>query len=485
MKSLNTDSLRILESLKTSFKKVGQDHVFEHIEDLNAQELEAFIEQLNSVNLEALSELVKTHLLAKEKDNTLDWELLKPAPYIPTPAQGGDLAEWEAAHELGEAAIKAGRVAAFTVAGGQGTRLGYDGPKGTFKVSALSGKSLFEIFADKIYRASQRYDVKIPWFIMTSELNHEATAQAFKDNDYYGLGEDMVSLFTQELVPAVDLKGKIILENKGMIAMTPNGHGGSLSALSKKGATEKMRAMGIDILSYFQVDNPLVPCIDPAFIGFHLSHQSELSSKMIPKAYALEKVGMFCEYKGKQIVLEYSDMPQEMQNMKDANGGILFGAGSVAIHLFDRDFIDRIGGVSGDESLPYHKALKKIPYYNPQLGLVKPSEGNGIKFEMFVFDALPKSSNPLVIEGARNENFSPVKNADGIDSPEACKQDLKRQAVRWLLNAGEAMKLNADGLVDFNFEINYRFAMDGNDFKKQWTHLEPKPEIKEGTIIGS
>jgi UDP-N-acetylglucosamine/UDP-N-acetylgalactosamine diphosphorylase len=258
-----------------------------------------------------------------------------------------------------------------------------------------------------------------------------------------------------------------------------------LSALSKKGATEKMRAMGIDILSYFQVDNPLVPCIDPAFIGFHLSHQSELSSKMIPKAYALEKVGMFCEYKGKQIVIEYSDMPQEMQNMKDANGGILFGAGSVAIHLFDRDFIDRIGGVSGDESLPYHKALKKIPYYDPQLGLVEPTEGNGIKFEMFVFDALPKSRNPLVIEGARNENFSPVKNAHGIDSPEACKQDLKRQAVRWLINAGEAMKLNADGLVDFNFEINYRFAMDGNDFKKQWTHLEPKPEIKEGTIIGS
>tara|TARA_B100001778_G_scaffold197140_1_gene162639 strand:- start:640 stop:2082 length:1443 start_codon:yes stop_codon:yes gene_type:complete len=474
-----------IESLKTSFEKVDQGHVFEHISDLNSHQIEAFIHQLKSVNIEELSELIKVHLIEDNKDSDFKWESLKPAPCITSPAQGGDLSHWHKAHEIGEQAIAAGRVAAFTVAGGQGTRLGFDGPKGIFALGLCSGKSLFEIFADKIYRASQRYNVKIPWFIMTSELNYAATIEAFENNDYYGLDKDTVTLFKQELVPAIDLKGKIILENKGQIAMTPNGHGGSLRALSKNGATEKMRTLGIDILSYFQVDNPLVSCIDPSFIGFHLMHQSELSSKMIPKAYAAEKVGMFCEYNGKLAIVEYSDMPQKIKDMEDANGDLLFRAGNVAIHLFDREFIDRVGGLSSDEKLPFHKASKKIPYYDQALGLVQPKESNGIKFEMFVFDALPKSKNPIVVEGSRSENFSPVKNVDGVDSPKTCKQDLLKQAVRWLSHAGKILEVDANGFTNFNFEINYRFAMDRDDFAEQWKRLEPKPEIEEGTIIGS
>ena len=181
----------------------------------------------------------------------------------------------------------------------------------------------------------------IPWFIMTSEINHQATIEAFEANEYFGMPKESLFFFSQALFPAVDLDGKMLLEEKGQLVMTPNGHGGSLRALVESGAIEKMRSEGIDVLSYFQVDNPLVPCIDPAFIGFHVLNQSELSSKMIPKAYPLEKVGMFCQYEGQNLVVEYSDMPDTMQELSNEEGGILFRSGSVAIHLFDREFIDQ------------------------------------------------------------------------------------------------------------------------------------------------
>jgi UDP-N-acetylglucosamine/UDP-N-acetylgalactosamine diphosphorylase len=283
----------------------------------------------------------------------------------------------------------------------------------------------------------------------------------------------------------VDLNGKMLLEEKGQLVMTPNGHGGSLRALVDSGAIAKMRSEGIDILSYFQVDNPLVPCIDPAFIGFHILNQSELSSKMIPKAYPLEKVGVFCQYEGSNLVVEYSDMPETMQEQLDEEGGIVFRSGSVAIHLFDRDFIERVGSTSSEDKLPYHKALKKIPFINVSGVREVPENANGVKFEMFVFDALSKANNPVIVEGLRNDNFSPVKNAEGIDSPESCRNDLLKQAIRWLNAVGIELASNSESIEakDFPFEINYRFAMDKEDFMNQWNSLNNKPSIESGTII--
>ena len=348
-------------------------------------------------------------------------------------------------------------------------------------MTSLSDKSLFEVFANKIARASERYGVLIPWFIMTSEINHQATIEAFEANEYFGMPKESLFFFSQALFPAVDLDGKMLLEEKGQLVMTPNGHGGSLRALVESGAIEKMRSEGIDVLSYFQVDNPLVPCIDPAFIGFHVLNQSELSSKMIPKAYPLEKVGMFCKYEGQNLVVEYSDMPDAMQELSDEEGGILFRSGSVAIHLFDREFIERVGSPSSEDKLPYHKALKKIPFIDRSGVKQSPKNPNGVKFEMFVFDALSKAKNPVIIEGLRNDNFSPVKNAEGVDSPETCRNDQLKQAIRWLSATG----IDFEGNVakDFTFEINYRFAMDKDDFIKQWNSCANKPTIESGTII--
>src|SRR6185503_1892057 len=253
------------------------------------------------------------------------------------PRNGGDAGAWDKAKAVGEEALRAGRVAAFTVAGGQGTRLGYDGPKGTFPVTPLKQKPLFQVFAEKIRAAGTRYGRPLHWFIMTSQANHEATEAFFAEHRHFGLEPGRVHFFRQGRMPAVNFEGKILLETKSSIALSPDGHGGSLRALDRSGSLDLMRREGIDTLSYFQVDNPLVRCIDPAFIGWHLVRSSEMSSKMVPKAYAEEKVGHFCTQHGKTVVIEYSDLPMAMQRETDAKGGLRYIAGSIAIHLLDRE----------------------------------------------------------------------------------------------------------------------------------------------------
>ena len=478
------DIQKELVELKAYFERFGQGHVFQYFSELPLSQQLDFLVQLKSIHLEELDELIQMHVLDAQAEAGMDFDALKPADYISAPTNDVEQALWDEAEKVGVEAIRRGSVAAFTVAGGQGTRLGFEGPKGTFPVMPVSKKSLFEVFADKLARASERYATDIPWFIMTSELNHQATIDAFKEQSFFGLKADSVHFFAQELIPAVDLKGKIILEGKGAIAMSPNGHGGSLRALSKSGSTALMAQRGIDILSYFQVDNPMVPCIDPAFIGFHLMHQAEVSSKMVAKAYASEKVGVFCNYQGADTVVEYSDLPTAFQEKQSEAGDLLYKSGNIAVHLFDRRLIERLGSESSQEKLAFHKAFKKVPYWDAQSGLVHPENNNGVKFEMFVFDALPKAKKSLIVEGLRQDNFSPVKNADGVDSPQSCREAIQGQALRWLHAAQIEANSEVTKSFEGDFEINFRFAMDQKDFAQQWKKLESKPEIQDGLIIG-
>lgn len=470
------------ESLIQSFTDAGQGQVFKYFEELDAGAQQALLAQASTIDLGEVDDLVKAHVFG-EGHASLDLAGLEPAPFVATPASGGDASRWDAAWQVGADAIRAGRVAAFCVAGGQGTRLGYDGPKGTYPVTPLTEKTLFQVFAEKIARSAERFAVTIPWFILTSEINNAATIAAFEEHAYFGLPKDSVHFIVQGLVPAVDLQGKILLSEKGKIAMTPDGHGGSLRALVRSGAVETMRAAGVDIVSYFQVDNPIVQCIDPTFVGFHVLGQSELSSKMVPKAYALEKVGHFCTQAGETKVIEYSDMPEAMQEETNEDGSIRFNGGSVAIHIFDRDFIARAGGDAADAKLPFHRANKKIPYVGEEGTILKPDAPNGVKFEMFVFDALPLAKNPVIIEAARQDDFSPVKNAEGIDSPKTCKEDQLRMFARWLGAAGVSIETDATGLPTVSFEISHRFAADEKDFVEQWNALASKPDVVAGTII--
>ena len=464
------------------YAAAGQGHVFAHWDRLDAEGRAHLLADTGSIDLKEIDDLVAT--LVKADDGAkLRLEGLDPAPYIAHPARGGDAARWARAREAGEQALKAGRVGAFTVAGGQGTRLGYDGPKGTFPVTPVSGKPLFGVFAEKIRAAGDRYGVRIPWFIMTSTVNHEATVAAFEASDYFGLARGQVMFFSQGRMPAVDFEGRILLESPHAIAMSPDGHGGSLRALVRSGAVSRMREQGVDILSYFQVDNPLVQVIDPAFIGFHTLEASEMSSKMIPKAYPGEKVGHFCQQDGHMLVVEYSDMPASLQQETTADGRLRFLAGSIAIHILSVDFVDRMGGGQSAARLPFHKAVKKIQTIDAAGQSIKPSEPNGIKFEMFVFDALPFAANPVVIETLREDDFSPVKNASGIDSAESCRADQLRQWTRWLKAAGEPVPVDASGLPPFTFEVSPLFADSETAFVERWRALAEKPELKDGLIL--
>lgn len=473
--------------LRKRFEEAGQGHVFRFWEELSENAREDLSRQADAIDLEELRRLT-SHLLGSDSDpGAIGFEGIEPALFLALPENGGDSVRWQEAAECGEEVLRAGRVAAFTVAGGQGTRLGYDGPKGTFPVTPVRKNTLFQVFAEKILAASRRHGVTIPWFIMTSEINHEATLAAFREANYFGLPESSVMLFRQGLMPAVDREGRILLAGKGRIALSPDGHGGSLRALVRSGAVARMEELGVDVLSYFQVDNPLVRCIDPTFIGFHVLGASELSSKALPKAYAGEKVGVFCRQNGRNLVVEYSDMPDDLMAATDAAGELVFRGGSIAIHIFDRAFVKRLGGDgAGEENagrLPFHRADKKVSTLDEAGEPLIPDAPNAVKFELFVFDALPFAKNPVIIETARRDDFSPVKNAEGLDSLQTCQDDQLRQFARWFLAAGVPLACDETGLPSMTLEVSPLFADSEQAFIFAWNALEEKPAIVEGLVL--
>jgi UDP-N-acetylglucosamine/UDP-N-acetylgalactosamine diphosphorylase len=464
------------------FQRAGQDQVFAFFDQLSPEERRQLLDQAAEIDLGEIERLSRT-LLAKDATAGVDLAGLAPAPYEKRPEHGGDASAWARARAAGEEALRAGRVAAFTVAGGQGTRLGYDGPKGTFPVTPLKRKPLFQVFAEKIRAAGLRYARPLHWFIMTSHANHAATEAFFEEHAYFGLDRARVHFFRQGRMPAVDFQGRILLESRSTIALSPDGHGGSLRALERSGSLDLMKREGIDTLSYFQVDNPLVRCTDPEFIGWHRLRESEMSSKMVPKAYAEEKVGHFCTRDGRLVVVEYSDLPLEMQRETDAAGQLRYHAGSIAIHVLDREFVRRMAAGGEGAALPFHRADKKIATIDARGNPVKPEQPNGVKFEMFVFDALPFARNPVVIETLRQNDFSPVKNATGVDSPQTCRDDQLRQFARWLRAGGAAIETDDTGRPAATLEVSPLFGYDEDSFVYAWQRLSPKPAVREGLYL--
>lgn len=468
--------------LRKLFARKGQGHVFKFWDELDAASRERLCSEAAEIDLDEIARLTDT-LIRGRSSAGADFSGLEPAPFTPLPRNGGDTTSWERARAAGEDALRAGRVAAFVVAGGQGTRLGYDGPKGTFPVTPVLKKPLFQVFAEKILETGRRHGKPLHWFIMTSHANHAQTEAFFAEHKFFGLDRGRVHFFRQGRMPAVDFDGRILLETKESIAMSPDGHGGSLRALERSGALGLMRSEGVDTLSYFQVDNPLVRCVDPEFIGFHRLAGSEMSSKMVPKVGPGEKVGHFCMRNGLLEVVEYSDMPAAMQEQVDpATGRLRFLAGSIAIHVIDRDFASRLGGGSGE--MPFHRADKKIPCIDASGAAVSPAKANGVKFEMFVFDALPFAKNPIVIETARADDFSPVKNATGVDSAETSRADQLRQFARWLRACDASVPVDATGLPPFAIEVSPLFGHDQRTFRDSWARLNPKPAIEPGLVLG-
>jgi len=469
--------------LLETFAQAGQGQVFAFWPQLDEAARRGLLEQAAEIDLAEVARLART-LLAGGAAPAVDLTGLEPAPYVPLPAHGGDPGAWARAAAAGAEALRAGRIAAFTVAGGQGTRLGFDGPKGTFPVTPVKRKPLFQVFAEKILAAGRRHGRPLPWFIMTSHANHAATEAFFAEHRWFGLDRARVHFFRQGRMPAVDFEGRILLESPGGIAMSPDGHGGSLRALHRSGALDVMRSEGVGTISYFQVDNPLVRCIDPAFLGWHRTHGAEMSAKMVPKAYPEEKLGHFCRQRGRLVVIEYSDLPVAMQREVDpATGRLRYLAGSIAIHVLDREFVRRLAEAGGGAALPFHRADKKVATVDAAGRPVKPAQPNGVKFEMFVFDALPFARRPLVIETDRADDFSPVKNAEGVDSPRTAREDQLRQFARWLRSVGAAVEVDATGLPRLALEVSPLFGDDAASFAASWARRSPPPAVRDGLYL--
>ena len=436
-----------------------QGHLTDGLESVGTSEVQAFIEQVESIDFEELQTLV-----AKGATEGGIPEALEPAPVIPRHPK-----DEETFRSAGEQLIRQGEIAAFTVAGGQGTRLGWNGPKGTYPATPITGKPLFRVFAEQLNAIDQRYGIETPWYLMTSPLNDAATHAFFRDNNHFGRSPESMLLFPQGVMPAVDDHGRILLEAPGVIAVSPDGHGGSLRALARSGALDHAADRGVKHLSYFQVDNPTVHAIDPLFIGLHATHPAssgEMSSKMVPKIAAGEKVGVFCSVSDRTRVIEYSDLPVKHATATTEDGSLRFIAGSIAIHILAVDFIDRLTTAGSETAMPFHLARKKVPFWDPKNGeTVNPPEPNGTKFEMFVFDALEFVDQGLVYETDRVEEFAPIKNADGGDSAKSSGQLQTERAARWMEFAGSKVARNEDGTVNGQIEILASTALSAADLE--------------------
>ncbi len=457
---MKTESLSArLEAATSALESHGQAHLLTGLDGLDDPAVESFIGQVESIDLDEIA-----RLLSAPRDATDAVGTIEPPEVVSRHPEGE-----EGFREAGETLIRDGGVAAFTVAGGQGTRLGWNGPKGTYPATPINGKPLFRVFAEQLGAIDRRYGIVTPWYLMTSPLNDADTRSFFLDNNWFGRDPESILMFPQGVMPAVDDGGLMMLSAPGVIAVNPDGHGGSLRALRRSGAIEHARSRGVRHLSYFQVDNPTVRTIDPLFLGLHVGHpdsSGEMSSKMIPKTSPEEKVGVFCRIDGRTRVIEYSDLPDGLTEATDSRGRLRFDAGSIAIHVLGLDFIDRLTDETTESALPFHRARKKVPYWNPDTGArQEPSEPNATKFEMFVFDALHFATSGLVQETDRVEEFAPIKNAEGNDSPMTSGLLQTERAARWLQQAGARIPRTAEGEVDGRIEIAPGTAMEAGDLE--------------------
>ena len=454
-------------------EKHNQSHLLAFWQRLNTSQQRDLLAQINHLDLPKIDDWV-ANLIKKTPASRLSGKLV-PAQYYN--AAKNDNKYYQAV-KLGQKLISDGKVAAFVVAGGQGTRLGFDGPKGDFPISPVKNKTLFQIFAETIAAAATKYQTALPWYIMTSRLNYADTKDIFRSNNYYGLDEKNVFIFEQGTLPNFSVDGKILLADKAELACSPDGHGGSLKALYASGAVADMEKRGTEFISYFQVDNPLINIFDPLFIGLHALDKAEMSSKAVAKTDPLERVGNFCLVDGKVTVIEYSDLPEESAQKKNPDGSLVFNLGSIAIHIINRTFVEKLN--SKGFSLPLHRAVKKIPHIDESGNYIDPAEPNGIKLETFVFDALPLASNSIILETPRSEEFAPVKNAGGTDSAETSKAMITERAAEWLRSAGIDVPAKPDGSADCVIEISPAFAPEKEDLKQKLSQI---PQIKPGDKV--
>ncbi len=464
-------------------KAHGQDHLLRWWDELGLPQRRHLLGDLEGIPWKLLEPLIDTHV-RQTPNEPIPPRLEPPDVFSRSPGPDRE-ALYRSAFELGEKLVRGGKVAALTVAGGQGTRLGFEGPKGTLTITPVRDKTLFQLFAESILAARKRYDADIRWYIMTSAATHQQTKGFLDDHEYFGLDDEDVELFVQGMLPTFDFDGAMLMADKDRLSLAPDGHGGTLKSLVASGSLKRMQSRGVEVISYFQIDNPLVKVIDPLFIGLHALTGSDMSTKVAPKIDDLEKVGNVCVSEGRLYVIEYSNLPEELAHARTADGSRKFNFGSLGIHAVSVNFVDRI--IAQRFDLPYHRAEKRITWLDENGFLRTPRKPNGIKLETFVFDALPLArfdpavaKNPLLLEVDREEEFSPVKNAKGPDSVETATKAQVCRAARWLEQAGAVIPRKPDGEPDITVEISPSYATSAEQVAERVTN---PPEFERGETI--
>ena len=445
--------------LEITLKKFGQDHLLRHLSGLLPDERARLEAQLVEIDFEQLQRLVAG------VEAGPDWAELAARAEAPPAIRLNESKprfEYGAARAAGDQALRNGRLATIIVAGGQGTRLGFEHPKGMFPVGPLSGRTLFQMLADRLLAVMQRYHVSIPMYVMTSPATDAETREYFAKNRRCGLADDQLVIFCQGTMPVVEANsGKLLLESRCQLAVSPDGHGGLLSALHKNGCLADAERRGVEHFFYAQVDNPLVQLCDPHLVGYHVLSESQVTTQVVRKRFATEKVGNVVGLDGKAQIIEYSDLPNAAAEQVHADGSLKLWAGNIAVHLFDRQFLQSV--VDDTDSLVFHRAHKAVPHLNESMEWVKPDKPNAIKFERFVFDLLPLAERSLVVEGDAAEVFAPVKNADGaaVDTPEQSKAALCRLHRGWLESAGASVA------PEVKVEIHPAWALDAVEVRNK------------------
>ena len=323
--------------------------------------------------------------------------------------------ERENYYEIGKKVIENNEYAVVTVAGGQGTRLGHNGPKGTYKISTIKGeKSLFEILCETMKEANKKFKAVIPWYIMTSDENNDQTVSFFESNNYFGYDKNKVRFFRQSKMPVVDTNGKLLVDENYKIKEASDGHGGIFNSMLKRNVISELENDGVKWVFTCGVDNPLVNMVDPYLLGLAITKNCKLATRSLVKTSPSEKIGVLCKQNNKVKVIEYTELSEEMANKVNENGDLLFGESHVMFNLFSLDAIKKIA----NEKLPYHIAFKKNSYRDENGILVKPEKPNSYKFESFIFDSFELFDDMAILRGSRADEFAPIKNAEGNDSPE-------------------------------------------------------------------
>lgn len=442
------------KQLRDKLESFGQEHLLAFWEVLEPEQQESLSAQIDKIDFALIRKLYE----ARDKQSDVR-ELVERASAPPAFRLDKSKNQYtpEAAKARGAGALSAGEVGAILVAGGQGTRLGFDHPKGMFPIGPVSENPLFQILFEKIRAVGRRFDVSIPLYLMTSPATHAETIEFLEANNRFGLEENEVRFFCQGTMPAVDLEtGKVLLERRDRIFASPDGHGGMLAAFAESGCLKHAQDCGLRQLFYFQVDNPLADICGEEFIGYHVLSESELSTQVVAKQDPMARVGNVVSVDRMLHMIEYSDLPDELAKLREDDGSLKLWAGSIAVHVMDLDFLARMH--EKNNALPFHIAKKKVPYIDGEGNEVAPTEPNAVKFERFIFDLLPAAKNAIVMEVDPARAFAPLKNAPGSesDTPESVKRQMIEEYTRWFREAGgevaEGTPIEISPLVAMNAE---------------------------------